>query len=216
MDLDKIFSYMDLLNNNNDELLKYFNRIIDFEKTHFIPAVRFEMALFLRFLCGILQPKKILEIGFGAGVSTLFMDDLLKANDKFTTLERDINRCDRGWSLLKHFEKEHIELIHQNAFDFLLNSTEKYDLIFLDGVKREYINYITPLKNAVTDDGIIICDNILFNGKVVDNELERRYKKGVELLRLFNWKISNDPELETMFLNVGDGLSLSYKLSKKN
>lgn len=211
MDLEKVFSYLDLLNNNNDELLKYFNDILEFERTHFIPAVRFEMALFLRFICGILQPEKILEIGFGAGASTLFMDDQLKRNRLFITLERDINRSNRGQSLLKHFNKGHINLLHKNAFDFLEESNEKFDLIFLDGVKREYINYIKPLKKAVSDRGIIICDNILFNGKVVEGELERRYKNGVELLRKFNSMITKDPELETMFLNIGDGISLSYK-----
>lgn len=211
MDLEKVFSYLDLLNNNNEELLKYFNEIIDFEKTHFIPAVRFEMALFLRFICGILQPEKILEIGFGAGASALFMDDQLKRNRLFITLERDVNRCNRGQSLLTHYNKTRISLLHKNAFDFLDENVEKFDLIFLDGVKREYINYIDPLKKAVSDKGIIICDNILFNGKVVENALEKRYKNGVELLKRFNSTIANDPELETMFLNIGDGISLSYK-----
>lgn len=211
MDLEKVFSYLDLLNNNNDELLKKFNEIIEFERTHFIPAVRFEMALFLRFICGILQPVKILEIGFGAGASALFMDDQLKRNTLFITLERDINRCNRGQALLKHFGKSNINLLHKNAFDFLAENDEKFDLIFLDGVKREYINYIEPLKKAVTDKGIIICDNILFNGKVVESALEKRYKKGVELLKRFNNMIGKDPELETMFLNIGDGISLSYK-----
>lgn len=211
MDLEKVFSYLDLLNNNNEKLLKYFNEIIEFEKTHFIPAVRFEMALFLRFICGILQPDKILEIGFGAGASALFMDEQLKRNSLFITLERDINRCNRGQALLKHFKKSRINLLHRNAFDFLEDNNEKFDLIFLDGVKREYINYIEPLKNSVTDKGIIICDNILFNGKVVESNLEKRYKNGVELLKKFNKVISSDPELETMFLNIGDGISLSYK-----
>lgn len=211
MDLEKVFSYLDVLNNNNEKLLKHFNEIIEFEKTHFIPAVRFEMALFLRFICGILQPGKILEIGFGAGASALFMYDQLKRNSLFITLERDVNRCNRGHALLKHFNKSRINLLHKNAFDFLEENNEKFDLIFLDGVKREYINYIEPLKKAVTDKGIIICDNILFNGKVVESALEKRYKNGVDLLRKFNKVISSDPELETMFLNIGDGISLSYK-----
>lgn len=198
------------------ELNKFYDDILNYEMTHYIPGLQFESCLFLMQIVKLFKPKRILEIGFGAGVSTLFIDKSLSYQpEEFTTLERDINRCIRGKSVLEHYNKPYINLKHANALKYLETNeiAENFDFIFLDAVKREYIEYKELLKKALKPGGVLVCDNIFFNGKVVENDddIDHRYKQGVALLRKFNNELLNDTDFFTFFNNVGDGISVSIK-----
>ena len=110
-DYVKLFSYLDELNSlANPELADKYKEIIEYNFTHFIPAVRFDSALFLYQMALIRQPQNILEIGFGSGVSTYFIYKPLVSMKSFFTLEKDESRCLRGFDVLKAFEME-------NAYD---------------------------------------------------------------------------------------------------
>ena len=211
MNHDKIFEYLNILNSDKTNERKIYDDIINFQNTHFIPAVRFDVAVFLNLISTIKKSKKILEIGFGSGVSSVFIGKDLKNLDLFVSLEKDENRFKRGLELFKHFKIDYINLQFQNSFDFFNINRDKFDLIFLDAEKTKYDEYIPFLKNILNDDGIIIGDNIIFGGRVIEENLEKKYVKGTESIKKYNKNLSSDIDLKTIFLNIGDGISLSVK-----
>lgn len=211
MNYIEIFKYISNLN-STDELKNLYSDIINFQNEHFIPAVTYEIAVFLKWITSILKPEKILEIGFGAGASSFFIYNGYKESSLFITLEKDLNRYNRGMNLLNKYNNNSIKLLNNDAFVFLEENAKNFDFIFLDAVKREYIIYYDKLKSILNHNGILICDNILFGGKVVENEIEKKYLTGVGLLKEFNNMLQNDESLNTIFLPIGDGLSCSVKI----
>ena len=192
-----------------------YERIIAFQDEHFIPAVRFDTAMFLMQTAAMRQPHDVLEIGFGSGASSVFIREGLHncAEYKITSLERDNNRYVRGKSLLEQLNIQDIELIKCDAFDFLHNCAAEFDYIFLDAVKRDYIDYLPFIKKILRKNGILIVDNTFFNDKVLlpTDELEEKYRSGVGLLDKFNRTLAADVDFMTMMYNIGDGMTVAVR-----
>ncbi len=214
-DYIKLFSYLDDLNlSANAELANKYKEIIEYQFTHFIPAVRFDSALFLYQLALIKQPQNILEIGFGSGVSAYFINKpLLTSPKSFITLEKDEARYERGINVLKTFNMENVTLLKRDAFEFLQDCREKFDYIFLDAGKKDYITYLPIINNLMSQGGFLICDNTFFNGKVAVNEenLTKSYVKSVPLLKEFNMALAKSDLYNTSYFWIGDGMSLSVR-----
>ncbi len=192
-----------------------YERIIAFQNEHFIPAVRFDTAMFLMQTAAMRQPKNVLEIGFGSGASSVFIRHGLQnvAGYRITTLERDNNRYVRGKALLEQLCIQDIELVKCDAFDWLHNCDAEFDYIFLDAVKRDYIGYLPIIKKILGKNGILIVDNTFFNDKVLRpiDELEEKYRSGVGLLDQFNRTLAGDGDFVTMMYNIGDGMTIAIK-----
>ncbi|OHD08790.1 MAG: hypothetical protein A2086_03135 [Spirochaetes bacterium GWD1_27_9] len=210
MDYEKIFFYLQNLNENT-QLKTFYDEVVGFENIYFIPAIRFDVALFLNLISFLKQPKNVLEIGFGSGVSALFIQKDLISQEIFITLERDKKRYERGTRLLKKLENSTLNLLNLDAFDFFKQNNNQFDLVFIDAVKKDYIDYFKIIKDRLNPNGIIICDNIFFNGKIIEENLPEKYEKGVALLKEFNQTLSNDKSFFTQFLPIGDGISISIK-----
>ncbi|HPO49113.1 MAG TPA: class I SAM-dependent methyltransferase [Spirochaetota bacterium] len=211
MDYEKIVDYLSVLNSNNKEDRIFYDDILDFKNVHFIPAVRFDVAIFLNLISNIAKPKKILEIGFGSGVSSVFIGKDLKNIERFVSLEKDENRYNRGLELFENFNIDYIDLQFKNSFDFFEDNNEKFDYIFLDAEKTKYDVYIPLIKDALNKGGVLIGDNIIFSGRVVEGNPEKKYVKGVSSIKKYNLELSSDGDFKTLFLNIGDGISLSLK-----
>ncbi len=192
-----------------------YERIISLQNEHFIPAVRFDTAMFLMQTAAMRQPKNVLEIGFGSGASSVFIRHGLQnvAGYRITTLERDNNRYVRGKALLEHLCIQDIELVKCDAFDWLHNCDAEFDYIFLDAVKRDYIGYLPFIKKILGKNGILIVDNTFFNDKVLRpiDELEEKYRSGVGLLDQFNRTLAGDGDFVIMMYNIGDGMTIAIK-----
>ena len=212
MDFINILTYLSEKNSKDSEFVDLYKSIVSFNKIHFIPYVSYEIALFLRLMANLKQPKNILEIGFGSGVSSIFIKSGIKKTNKFITLELDKNRYNRGIELLKKFNISNIELIYIDAFEYFKKSKIKFDYIFLDAVKRDYHKYIEPIKMILNKGGVFLTDNVLFGGRIVKESVEKKYENGVKFLKKFNEDLSNDKSFETLFLPIGDGISISIKL----
>ena len=211
MNYNKVFSFFSNLNTHNTDQKAFYKEINDFNNVHFIPAVSLEVANFLKWITYLIKPKKILEIGFGSGTSALFIHKGFNKYKKFYSLERDKNRYFRGIELFKKLNINSINLKYFNSFDFFKINKDKFDLIFLDGIKREYYLHIDPVKKKLNKNGLFICDNVLFGGKILENKVENKYKKGVKYINLFIEILLNDLSFNTYFLPIGDGLSISIK-----
>lgn len=158
--------------------------------------------------------KSILEIGSAIGYSAIkcaLVDDDIKV----TTIERDIERYNMAVSNISDFNlNDRIHIINDDAFNISLN--EKYDLIFIDAAKAQYIRFFEKFKYNLNDNGVIISDNLNFHGLVNGNDdnLSRNVKGLVRKLRLYIDFLDNNEEFETIFYNIGDGVAVSKKLDK--
>ena len=154
--------------------------------------------------------KNILEIGSAIGYSAIRM--CLVNNDiKVTTIERDINRYNEAVKNIKEFNLEdRINIILDDAFNVELNS--KYDLIFIDAAKSQYIKFFEKFKLYLNNNGVIVSDNLNFHGLTHTplDQIESRNVKGlVRKLNNYIDFLTNNKEFTTEFYDIGDGISIS-------
>ena len=162
---------------------------------------------FLSFISKIKSPDKILEIGTYTGYSTICLAEGLSKNGKIDTI-------DKNEELIKiqnkYFEKSGYrnKIIQHtgDALDILKNLNEKYDIIFIDADKENYINYFNQVSNKLSKNGIIISDNVLWSGKVLDsNKMDQETSTLVQ----FNKIINDDKRFKSIILPIRDGISIS-------
>lgn len=156
--------------------------------------------------------KNILEIGSAIGYSAIRM--ALISNDiKVTTIERDKIRYNEAVTNIKDFNLENqIKIILSDAFDVELK--DKYDLIFIDAAKSQYIKFFNKFKDNLTEDGVIVSDNLNFHGLVHEDEkkLSRNVRGLVRKLNNYVDFLKENKEFKTDFYNIGDGISISKKV----
>ena len=162
---------------------------------------------FLSFISKIKSPDKILEIGTYTGYSTICLAEGLSKNGKIDTI-------DKNEELIKiqnkYFEesgyRNNIFQHTGNALDVLKNLNEKYDIIFIDADKENYINYFNQVSNKLSKNGIIISDNVLWSGKVLDS---KQKDEETSTLIEFNKIINQDKRFKSIILPIRDGISIS-------
>lgn len=163
---------------------------------------------FLSMLSKMKSPSTILEIGTYTGYGTLCLLEGLKEDGKIFTI-------DRNEELLKiqnkYFEesgkRDKIIQLTGNAKEILNDLNETYDLVFIDADKENYIEYFKQVSERLNKNGIIISDNVLWSGKVLDSSLEK--DEETNALVNFNKKLNEDKRFETVILPLRDGLSIS-------
>lgn len=164
----------------------------------------------LEMISKMIRPKKILEIGTYTGYSAICLAKGLPNNGILHTIE--IN------DELEHFIRKYIQkagldkqvkLHIGNALVIIPKINEKFDLVFIDGDKREYLNYYQKIFDFVKPGGFILADNVLWSGKVIEMESpDDEYTKGVVE---FNEFIKYDARIEKVILPLRDGLALIRK-----
>lgn len=184
------------------------SEIRDFAKQNYVPIVRPETSKLLVEKIKKINPSNILEIGTAIGYSGTLM--LQNSKAKLVTLEKDEKMQKIA---LENFEKENlldrVKIVLGDAKDYIENSNEKFDFIFLDGPKGQYINYLPYLLNMLNKNGLLFCDNVLFNG-LVKSEIEapKKHRTIVNSLRKFLDAIENDNTLNVEVLDLEDGVAL--------
>ena len=154
--------------------------------------------------------KNILEIGSAIGYSAIRMC-LIDDDIKVTTIERDENRYKEAVKNIDEFKlSNRITIIYDDAFNVELK--DKYDLIFIDAAKSQYIKFFEKFKLNLNNNGVIVSDNLDFHGLVKKslNEIESRNVRGlVRKLNDYIEFLKNNEEFNTTFYSIGDGISIS-------
>lgn len=167
---------------------------------------------FLEFLCRMINPSRVLEIGTFTGYSAISMARGLPKNGHLHTIERNDEIVETAESF---FEKaglsDKITLHVGNAVDIVPTFTERFDLVLIDGDKREYPEYLDVVLPRVSVGGFIVADNVLWSGKVLDDDSNDDYTQGV---KNFNLKVTADIRLEQVLLPLRDGLMLIRKVAE--
>lgn len=163
---------------------------------------------FLSMISKIKSPSCILEIGTYTGYGTLCLAEGLSNGGKIFTI-------DRNEELLKiqnkYFEmsgkRDKIIQLTGNAKDILKNLDESYDIVFIDADKENYIEYFNIVSERLNNNGIIISDNVLWSGKVLNSPSKN--DEETNILIEFNKTLNEDERFETIILPLRDGLSIS-------
>ncbi len=185
-----------------------------FERHEYNPIIRPKTENLLIDLLNQYQPKKVLEIGTFIGYSTSV---ILENSSAFvTSLEKDEKNVQDSCANLESLGfKNRYNVIHIDAFDFLQNDNNRYDMIFLDGPKGQYYKYFPFLKKLLNKGGVLIADDILFYGLVNSNEkIAHKHRTIVNNLRKFINLVKSDKDFNSFFYDFEDGVCVAVLISK--
>ena len=155
-------------------------------------------------------PKIILEIGAAVGYSAMCFSEFLADGGKIDTIERDEERIKEAKINFKNVGvEEKIKLYEGDAVEILPTLNEKYDMVFIDAAKGKYPFFLKEALRMINENGIIFADNILYKGYVMSDYNKHKQRTAVRNLREYIKEVSENPNLETEILEVGDGLAIS-------
>lgn len=154
--------------------------------------------------------KKILEIGTAVGYSAMCFTEFLEENGFIDTIERDTERVQEARENIKKVKVEDkINIYEGDAVELLPTFNEKYDVVFIDAAKGKYPFFLSQALRLINNNGIIFADNILYKGYVLSDYNKHKQRTAVRNLREYIKEVSENPNLETEILEVGDGLAIS-------
>ena len=156
------------------------------------------------------KPEKILEIGTAVGYSAICFTEVLSENGKIDTIERDTERVKEAKKNIELAEvEEKINIFEGDAVEILPTLGNKYDVVFIDAAKGKYPFFLREALRMIKPNGIIFADNILYKGYVMSDYNKHKQRTAVRNLREYIKEVSENPNLETKILEVGDGLAIS-------
>ncbi|PNQ75314.1 methyltransferase [Hanstruepera neustonica] len=166
----------------------------------------------LSLISKLVNPKHILEIGTYTGYSALCLAEGLQKDGSIDTI--DINEELLDFQR-KYFDRsgfgEQIQQHLGNALDIIPNLNKTFDLVFIDADKDNYLNYFNIIIDKLNPGGIILSDNVLWSGKILDTEFKKEDTSTPALIE-YNKVLKDDPRIETVILPIRDGLTISRKL----
>ncbi len=156
------------------------------------------------------KPQRILEIGTAVGYSAICFTDFLADSGVIDTIERDEQRVKEARENIKKAKvEEKINIYEGDAVEILPTLNEKYDAVFIDAAKGKYPFFLKEALRMIKPNGIIFADNILYKGYVMSDYNKHKQRTAVKNLREYIKEVSENPNLETEILEVGDGLAIS-------
>ena len=197
-----------LLNvNYNEKLLEMIKFALEFD----VPIMQNEGIAFLIMLLKVKKPLRILEIGSAIGFSSSMM--ALNSEAMIDTIERDpkmITECRKNHTELNLTNR--INLIEGDALDTLeIVKDNKYDLIFIDAAKAQYIKFFEMYSPLLNDNGVILSDNLYFHDLLFTEVNNRDLRQLVRKVGKYNDFLLNHPDFETHIFKIGDGIGVSTR-----
>jgi len=164
---------------------------------------------FLEFISHMVRPNRILEIGTFTGFSALCLAKGLAPNGKLHTIElREADATTARQNFHNAKANDQIILHPGNALDIIPALGENWDLVFIDADKVNYINYYELVLPALNKNGLILADNVLFHGEVLENPITGKNAKAIHD---FNEHVKNDDRVEQVMVTIRDGVMLIRK-----
>lgn len=165
---------------------------------------------FLHVLCRLMQPKRVLEIGTFTGFATICMAQGMAPDGLLTTIEanEEYEGVIRKY-LAKAGVADSVRLIIGDAKEVVPTLEDAFDLVFIDADKVSYPLYYDLMIEKLNPSGVILADNVLWEGKVLNAHAKERDTKAIQA---FNDKVQNDPRVENVLLPLRDGMMMIRKL----
>ena len=195
--------YLDTLLPARDALLARMEQVASEQGQ---PIADPEVAQMLRILVQSAKPKRIIEVGTNIGYSVVVMGRECDADASIDTIEIDPKILATARGFVAEASLRCSVRFHQGAaLDVLLRLAGPFDFVFIDCVKSEYEAYLDALLPKLVAGALIVCDNLLWGGKVAEGV----HDESTDALRAFNRRITTDERLMTTVLPTGDGLGIS-------
>ena len=211
---ERFVTYIRSLEKPNSEIL---TKIEQEAHKDLVPIIRKEMESFSRVILNIKHPKEILELGTAIGYSAILMSEACDA--KITTIENYEKRIPIAReNFAKAGKQDQIELLEGDALEVMKTLPEaKYDFIFMDAAKAQYINYLPEVMRLLTPGGVLITDNVLQDGDLIQSKfvVRRRDRTIHNRMREFLEEIKHDDRLETSIVPIGDGIVMAVKKNSR-
>ena len=166
---------------------------------------------FLHLIIKVSKIRKVLEIGTFTGLSTLSMSLALSDEGQIVALDKDKKTNKIAVDFFRKAHQDHkIKTIIKPALESLIKiRNEKFDLIFIDADKMNYKKYYQISLDLLNKGGLVIIDNVLWHGEVVDKSINDKYTKNIRELNDF---VSKDKRVEKVIVPFGDGMTVCRKI----
>ena len=156
------------------------------------------------------KPKRLLEIGTAVGYSAICFTEFLDENGCIDTIEREHERVEEAKENIKKAEVDgKINIYEGDAVEILPTMDYKYDVVFIDAAKGKYPFFLKEALRMLKSDGIIFADNILYKGYVLSDYNKHKQRTAVRNLREYIKEATENENLDTEILEVGDGLAIT-------
>ena len=208
---ERVVAYINSLNCGNSDICNTIEKEAIADE---VPIIRKEMGNLLKVLLQLVQPERILEVGTAVGYSSILMSENMPHNCTITTIENYDKRIPVAKNNFKRTGKEDvITLIEGDALEVLKTLDGPYDFIFMDAAKGQYINYLPDIKRVLRKGGLLISDNILQEGEIVESRyaVTRRNRTIHARIREYVYELTHSEDFVTSIVPIGDGITLSVK-----
>ena len=208
---ERLVTYINSLDSGNTPLLE---EIEAEAKKNYVPVIRKEMQSFLKSMLALKRPERILEVGTAVGFSALLMEEYNPVPCRITTIENYEKRIPIAKeNFRKAGREDRITLLEGDATEILRELEGTYDVIFMDAAKGQYIHFLPDILRLLPPGGLLISDNVLQDGDIIESRfaVTRRNRTIHARMREYLYELKHHPELETVILPVGDGVTLSTK-----
>ena len=184
-----------------------------------VPVVRSETASLLRFFVSLKQPMQILEVGTAVGYSAILMSEVMPPGARITTIEKYQPRISAAKeNFIRAGKQDVITLLEGDAAWWLSQLDGPYDLIFMDAAKGQYIHFFQQVIRLLAEGGLLISDNILQDGDVMESRfvVTRRNRTIHSRMREYLYTLTHTEGLVTSLISMGDGVAVTTKRKDRN
>ena len=206
----KVLEYLDIISPVNSQIVEEIRSVA---KENYIPIIKRDTENLLKFVLKMQNPKSILEIGCAVGYSAIIM--LENSDADIVTVEKMPERVEEAKKNIKYANLEdRAKIIEGDAGEILerlVNENKKFDFIFMDAAKAQYITWLPTVKVLLKDKGIIFSDNCLQEGDLLESSfaIRKRDKTIHKRMRDYIYLLLHDEDLESWIFSIGDGVLLS-------
>lgn len=200
----------------------YIQELERYARENEVPVIRRGTRDILRFLLKARKPERVLEVGTAIGYSALFMKECLPGTSRITTIEKVEMRLVEARRNFERYDTDRrICLLEGEAAQCLkelVGKKKTYDFVFMDAAKGQYLNFLPDVLKLLTSGGILVSDNILHEGDVMESRyaVTRRDRTIHGRMREYLQVLTHHKELETICLPFGDGITVSVKEETEN
>ncbi len=208
--LPEMDRYLEQHASQEPEILKRLRKETYQKTTHAHMISGYQQGRFLTIISKILRPENILEIGTFTGYATLCLAEGLQSGGTITTLDinEELSYLPKKYFAESRFSRQ-IDFKIQDAKDFLRDTNETFDLVFIDADKENYVEYFRLIKPKLKPGAVVMFDNVLWYGKVLE---ENPKQKSTQVIRHLNELIAADMDFENLILPLRDGVNLLRKI----
>ena len=209
---ERIVSYINSLEKENSPVLEEIEKEA---RKDGVPIIRKEMESFLRVMLSIKKPMRILELGTAVGYSAILMSEYIDEKGQIITIENYDKRIPIAKENIKKADRENvIKLLEGDAMEIMPTlEGNQFDFVFMDAAKAQYIHFLPEVLRLMKKDGVLITDNVLQEGDLIQSKyvVRRRDRTIHKRMREYLEVVKNHPQLETSIVPIGDGITMSVK-----